>query len=87
VRGVELSPVNVRVWKDVLATSRSQTVTNFLATESPNLVFKLRGVEPGFVPSAGVESSVAAPDLLFKELGLRASTSGRRPFPAVAPPK
>ncbi|HUH00897.1 MAG TPA: metallopeptidase TldD-related protein [Kofleriaceae bacterium] len=87
VRGVELNPVDVRVWKDVLGTSNRQTVKNFLASDSPNLLFKLRGVERGFVPSAGVESSVATPDLLFKELGMTASRSGRRAFPAVPPPK
>lgn len=86
VRGVELGPVDVRAWKDVVATSKSKTVMNFLSTESPNLFFKLRGIAPGFVPSAGVESAVTTPDLLFKELELKATTSGRRPFPIVPRP-
>ncbi len=87
VRGVELAPVDVRAWRDVIATGKGETVMNFLSTENPNLFFKLRGIEPGFVPSAGVESAIATPDLLFRELDLKVSNAGRRPFPLIPPPK
>ncbi len=87
VRGVELAPVDVREWRDVIATGKNETVMNFLSTENPNLYFKLRGIEPGFVPSAGVESAIATPDLLFRELDLKVSNSGRRPFPLIPAPK
>lgn len=86
IRGVELAPVDVRAWKDILAAGKSLHVMNLLSTDNPSLLFKLRGIEPGFVPSAGVESAISTPDLLFKELDLKASTAGRRAFPVVKPP-
>jgi TldD protein len=90
VRGVELGPVDLRVWKDVLATGTTRTVHNFLASQNNNLLFKVRGVGAGFVPSSGVESAIVTPDLLMREIELSSSDAGRYLPPAVprpTPPK
>jgi hypothetical protein len=86
VRGVQLGEVPVRAWKDVIAVGKGQTVMNFLASGESFLIQKLTGVGIGSVPSSGIESSVATPDLLFKELDLTAYTLGKRDKPAVPRP-
>ncbi|HLU66472.1 MAG TPA: metallopeptidase TldD-related protein [Kofleriaceae bacterium] len=86
VRGVQLKPVGIRAWRDVVAVSKSRTVRNFLASVEDPLLLQVSGAGPGFVPSAGVESAVVTPDLLFRELDLVPSTLGRRPPPALPPP-
>ncbi|HTE56347.1 MAG TPA: metallopeptidase TldD-related protein [Kofleriaceae bacterium] len=86
VRGVQLKPVGVRAWRDVIAGSRKRTVRNFLASVDDPLLVQVGGAGPGFVPSGGVESSVATPDLLFRELDIVPSALGRRMAPAVPAP-
>ncbi len=86
VRGVQLKPIGVRAWRDVIATSKKRTVRNFLASVDDPLLVQVGGAGPGFVPSAGVESSIATPDLLFRELDLGPSALGRRLAPAVPAP-
>ena len=86
VRGVQLKPVQVRAWRDVIAASRKRTVRNFLASSDDALLLQIGGAGPGFVPSAGVESAVATPDLLFRELDIMPSAMGRRLQPALPAP-
>ena len=86
VRGVQFKPVGVRAWRDVLAGSRRRTVRNFLASSDDPLLLQVGGAGPGFVPSAGVESAVAAPDILFRELDIVPSAMGRRLAPALSAP-
>jgi hypothetical protein len=38
------------------------------------------------VPSAGIESAIVVPDLLFKEIAIKPSPAGLREFPAVSAP-
>ncbi len=86
VRGVQLGPVPMRAWRDVMAVGRERTVFNYLATtDDPNLV-RISGSVPGFVPSGGIESAVVTPDLLFRELDVLRDTTLRRPEPAVPHP-
>lgn len=87
VRGVQLRPVDIRAWKDIAAAGKRPTVQNFLASDQHNLLFLLRGVGEGFVPSAGVESAIVTPDLLFEDISVIGSNSGRRPAPAVPRPE
>jgi hypothetical protein len=86
VRGVQLRPVQIRAWRDVMAVSNTETVSNFLAAGEHHLVQKLNGVGNGEVPSSGIESAVVTPDLLFKELDVAGSVTGRREPPLVPPP-
>ncbi len=86
VRGAQLGEVPIKAWRDVIAAGKTPTVFNFLASTDGYLEHKLGGVDDGFVPSSGIESSVTTPDLLFKELDLRPSTTGLRARPAVPPP-
>jgi TldD protein len=86
VRGVQLRPVPIRAWRDVVAVSNTETVSNFLAAGEHHLVQKLNGVGNGEVPSSGIESAVVTPDLLFKELDVVGSVTGRREAPLVPPP-
>jgi TldD protein len=86
VRGVQLGPVPLRAWRDVIATSRERTVFNYLATTDDLNLVRLTGAVPGFVPSGGVESAVVTPDLLFRELDILRDTSLRREAPAVPHP-
>ncbi|MEZ4404393.1 MAG: metallopeptidase TldD-related protein [Kofleriaceae bacterium] len=86
VRGVQLAEVPVKAWRDVVAIGKTATVSNFLASTDSYLENKIGGVDEGFVPSSGIESSVTAPDLLFKELDLVPSKFGLRGAPAVPPP-
>ena len=86
VRGVQLEPVDMRAWRDIVAVSRDKTVKNFLASVEDPFLLQLRGVGPGYVPSAGIESAVETPDLLFRELELRPSKFGLRPPPALSRP-
>lgn len=86
VRGAQLAELPVRAWRDVVAGSKSVTVFNYLASPEGYLEHKLDGVDEGFVPTSGIESSVATPDLLFKELDIVPSTVGLRARPMVPPP-
>jgi TldD protein len=86
VRGVQLKPVQMRSWRDVIAVSKNRTVRNYLASIEDPALLQVNGQGPGFVPSAGVESAIVTPDLLFRELDISPSTIGRRPGPAIPPP-
>ena len=86
VRGVQLEPVDMRAWRDVIGVGKSSTIKNFLATTTPPFAQRLVGVASGRVPSAGIESSISTPDLLFQELEIRASKFGLRPPAAIAAP-
>jgi len=86
VRGVQLKPVQLRSWRDVVAVSKNRTVRNFLASIDDPALLQVNGAGPGFVPSAGVESSIVTPDLLFRELDVSPSTLGRRPEPTIPAP-
>jgi TldD protein len=86
VRGVQLRPVGTRAWRDIVAVSKGRTARNFLASTEDPLLQQVSGSGPGFVPSAGIESSVVTPDLLFRELDVVPSTLGRRPPPVLPAP-
>jgi len=87
VRGVQLTDVPIRAWKDVLATSKETTVYNFLASDQPQLALRLTGgTDDGFVPSGGIESSIITPDLLLKEIDITGNLTAVRPPPSVGKP-
>ncbi|GAB4558988.1 MAG: hypothetical protein Tsb0020_04400 [Haliangiales bacterium] len=86
VRGVQLQPVSIRAWRDIIAVGKNRTVFNFLAAGEHYLVQELNGVGNGEVPSSGIESAVVTPDLLFEELDVTSNVTGRRDAPAVPPP-
>jgi predicted Zn-dependent protease len=86
VRGVQLGEVPIKVWKDIIGVGKTPTVFNFLASPECYLEHKIDGVDEGFVPSSGIESSVTTPDLLFKELDLVPSPIGLRARPVVPQP-
>ncbi len=86
VRGVQLEPVDMRAWRDVIAVGKGLTLKNFLASTDDAFVARLTGNGTGRVPSAGIESSIATPDLLFKELDIRATKFGLRPKALLPPP-
>lgn len=86
VRGVQLAEIPVKAWRDVVAVGKRRTVVNFLASAQSYVINKLRGADEGFVPSSGIESSVAAPDLLFKELDVVGRRYGVRARPVIGPP-
>jgi hypothetical protein len=86
VRGAQLAKQDPVVWKDVLGTSSELTTYNFLASDQAQLVLKLQGgTEEGFVPSGGIESAIVTPDLLFKELDVKAAIADRA-IPVVPQP-
>ncbi len=87
VRGVQLEPVDMRAWRDVIAVGKNITVQNFLATTDDPFLQRLTGVGGGRVPSGGIESSISTPDLLFKELELKATKYGMRMQPILPAPK
>jgi hypothetical protein len=88
VRGVQLSEIPIRTWKDVIGASKEKTVYNFLASDAPQLTLRVQGgTDDGFVPSGGIESSIVTPDLLVKEVDITGSTAGQRPLPPVPKPK
>ena len=68
------------------ATGQTQVVHNFLASQQNNLLFKVRGLGAGFVPSSGVESAIVTPDVLIREIELLGSDAGRYPPPVVPRP-
>lgn len=86
VRGVQLRPIRVRAWKDILAVSKEQTVKNFLHSTDDPFLIRLAGGGDGYAPSSGIESSVVTPNFLFEELDIKPSAAGRRQKPAVPPP-
>ncbi len=86
VRGVQLEPVDMRAWRDVIGVGKKKTLKNFLATTDSPFFKLIAGAGPGRVPSAGIESSITTPDLLFRELDLKASKYGLRPPPLLPAP-
>ena len=88
VRDAQLREVPLRAWKDVLAVGNTQTVFNFLSSGESYIANVIGGgTDEGYAPSSGVESSVATPDLLFKEIDVVSNTAGQRSTPIVpAPP-
>jgi TldD protein len=86
VRGVQLAEVPIRAWKDVIATGKELTVSNFLAANEQWLELVIRGTDDGFVPSGGIESAIVTPNLLFRELDVVPTTAGQRPPPPVPSP-
>jgi hypothetical protein len=86
VRGVQLRPVPIQAWKDVLAAGNNMTVFNLLANSDSFAEQRLGGIDIGAVPSSGVESAIVAPDLLFRELDVVGNNSGLRDAPAVPRP-
>ena len=86
VRGVQLREVDMDKWDRIIGASRAVTVKNFLNSSDDRALMRFRGVGDGFVPSAGIESSVATPDLLFKKLAIKRSTAGTRPKPLIPAP-
>lgn len=86
VRGVQLTEVPMRAWKDVIGVSKEVTTYNFLAASESQLQLRLTGgTDEGFVPSGGIESGVITPDLLFKEIDVTGVTL-ERPAPVVPKP-
>lgn len=86
VRGLQLGEIPIKAWKDVVAVGKTATVSNFLAATESYFEHKIDGVDEGFVPSSGIESSVTSPDLLFRELDIVPSQLGLRALPVVPPP-
>ncbi len=87
VRGVQLvGPVRPRAWRDVIAVGNKPYVTNYLATADDAILTRFRGGGTGFVPSAGVESSITTPDLLFRELDIRRTPASLIEAPVVPAP-
>jgi TldD protein len=85
IRGVQLQPVSMRAWRDLVALGRDDNVYNYLASGQEHVLHQVIGAQEGFVPSSGVESAVVTPDLLFQELDVGRSTIVR-PEPMVPPP-
>ncbi len=86
VRGVQLDPVDMRSWRNVIGVGRDSTLKNFLASTDDAFGARLIGRGTGRVPSAGIESSISTPDLLFQELDIRATKFGLRPKALIPPP-
>jgi TldD protein len=86
VRGAQFRPISIDAWKDVVAAGNTYTIFNFLANSAPYVEQKIGGAEGGAVPSSGIESAIATPDLLFKQLVVVGSNSGLRDPPAVPRP-
>lgn len=86
IRGVQLQPVTIRAWRDLIAVGRDDNVYNYLASGQEHVLHKVVGTGEGFVPSSGIESAIVTPDLLFQELDVGRSTVGVRPEPAIPPP-
>jgi TldD protein len=86
VRAVQLDPVPIRAWKDVIGVGNQPIVYNYLAPSESFIEQKINGVDEGFVPSGGIESAIVTPDLLFKELDVEPNTVGQHPQPIVPPP-
>jgi TldD protein len=86
VRGVQLEPVSMRSWRDIFGVGKVATLQNFLATTDDGFVQRITGVGPGRVPSAGIESSISAPALLFQDLDIKASKYGLRPPAGIPAP-
>jgi TldD protein len=87
VRGVQLTEVPIRAWKDVIGVSKDVTAYNFLAANESQLQLRLSGgTDDGFVPSGGIESGIVTPDLLLKEIDLGGSAAGERAAPILAKP-
>jgi TldD protein len=86
VRAVQIDPVPVRAWKDVVGVGNTPIVYNYLAPSESFIEQKITAVDEGFVPSGGIESAIVTPDLLFKELDVEPNTVGQHPLPVVVPP-
>jgi TldD protein len=87
VRGVQLTPLPIRAWKEVIGVSKEVSVFNFLASTESQLQLRLTGgTDDGFVPSGGIESSIITPDILLKEVDITGALTAVRPPPVVAKP-
>ncbi|RMH45315.1 MAG: hypothetical protein D6689_00120 [Deltaproteobacteria bacterium] len=86
VRGVQLAETPLRIWRDVIAVGNRPAVLSFLATTDDGTGLRLRGGGPGFVPSAGIESSIVTPALLFRELDAKRAPASLIPPPPVPKP-
>jgi hypothetical protein len=85
VRGVQPGEIPIAAWRDILAVGKNTTVFNFLASAENYLAPRIEGTDEGFVPSGGIESSVATPDLLFRRLEIIPSAP-QRPLPLIPAP-
>jgi TldD protein len=87
VRGVQLTDVPIRAWKDVIGVGNEKLVYNFLAAQESQLQLRLTGgTDDGMVPSGGIESSIVTPDLLLKEIDITGNLTAVRPAPTVPKP-
>jgi hypothetical protein len=86
VRAGQLGEVPIKAWKDVVAAGKTLTVANYLASPEAYVIQRINGNGEGAVPSAGIESSVTTPDLLFSELDVLPYTVGQRARPLIGPP-
>jgi len=86
VRAVQLDPMPIRAWKDVIGVGNTPIVYNYLAPSESFIEQKITAVDEGFVPSGGIESAIVTPDLLFKELDVEPNTVGQHPLPVLAAP-
>lgn len=87
VRGVQLTDVPIRAWKDVIGVSTEKLVYNFLAASESQLQLRLTGgTDDGMVPSGGIESAIITPDLLLKEIDITTNLTAVRPAPSVPKP-
>jgi TldD protein len=87
VRGAQLAEVPITIWEDVLGVSNQSTVYNFLAATENQLALRLNGgTDGGFVPSGGIESAIATPDILVKRLDVNAGNVGEHAMPVVPQP-
>jgi TldD protein len=86
VRGVQLTEVSIRTWKDVIGVSTELTTYNFLASNETQLQLRLGGgTDDGFVPSGGIESGIITPDLLVKDIDINGAKL-ERPRPVLPKP-
>ena len=86
VRGVQMTEVSIRTWKDVIGVSTELTTYNFLASNETQLQLRLGGgTDDGFVPSGGIESGIITPDLLIKDIDIN-SAKLERPKPVLPKP-
>ncbi len=68
---------------DLIGVGKSTTLKNFLAATDDPLMQRITAIASGRVPSAGIETSVTNPELLFRELDHKASKYGLRNKAAI----
>ncbi len=86
IRGVQIKPVDPKVWRTIIGSSRTTTTHNFLASGESFLLHKIQGTDEGFAPSAGIENSITSPNLLLEELDIGPYRVGY-PKPALPKPE